>query len=185
MKYYNIAAAVCAAIGVILVFVGWDMGNGHFWGKTYEKGNFAYAIVSKDEYFENDIIRKESIENIFVWIPAFYYDEKKNIISLPVPSWGVDNTKLQKTTAKYILHAFFYMNQDVYGFWLQLDKNNIDKITNGSAVNIHKITEDEIFAINLLKINNKSIIGFNNIDDAYVISIGKGNFFSFKSFGII
>ena len=41
MKYYNIAAAVCAAIGVILVFVGWDMGNGHFWGKTYEKGNFA------------------------------------------------------------------------------------------------------------------------------------------------
>ena len=24
MKYYNIAAAVCAAIGIILVFVGWD-----------------------------------------------------------------------------------------------------------------------------------------------------------------
>lgn len=41
MKYYNIAAAVCAAIGIIFVFVGWDMGNGHFWGKTYEKGNFA------------------------------------------------------------------------------------------------------------------------------------------------
>ena len=41
MRYYNIAAAVCAVIGLVLVFVGWDMGNGHFWGKTYEKGNFA------------------------------------------------------------------------------------------------------------------------------------------------
>lgn len=45
MKYYNIAAAVCVAIGIILVFVGWDMGNGHFWGKTYEKGNFATLYV--------------------------------------------------------------------------------------------------------------------------------------------
>lgn len=45
MKYYNIAAAVCAAIGIIFVFVGWDMGNGHFLGKSYEKGNFAILHI--------------------------------------------------------------------------------------------------------------------------------------------
>lgn len=40
MKYYNIASAILAAIGLVVVYVGWNMANGHFWGNTYIKGDY-------------------------------------------------------------------------------------------------------------------------------------------------
>ena len=40
MKLFRIVSVVCLVIGLIMVYVGWNMGNGHFGGKAYIAGDY-------------------------------------------------------------------------------------------------------------------------------------------------
>lgn len=138
---------------------------------NYNELKFAYSIVLKSE---DDAIVDNNIENLFVWIPAFYYDEDNDLVSFkPI---DVIEKRYQKTTPKHLLRAFLLKNSELYGFWLQLDKNKIDKVTNGNSVDIHPITDDEKYAIELFQKYYGLDNNFFDINNCKVISIGKEPF---------
>lgn len=40
MKIIRIASVISFIVGLIMIYIGWNMGNGHFWGKAYVSGDY-------------------------------------------------------------------------------------------------------------------------------------------------
>ena len=146
----------------------------------YDNLQFAYGITSEYTFEDNEIIPTEKVENMFVWIPAFYYDENNDIMSYS-PLGNNESYYYNKyTTRNNLPFAFFYRNVDAYGIWVQLDNNNISKISDGRAVEIHHISIDEMFVIKLFEKYYDIKGKFSNNVNSNVITVGRGYFFEAK-----
>lgn len=148
---------------------------------NYNEKNFAYAITLKQDisYNDNEVINEENINNIFIWIPSFYYNESINKFSYYKMPNSNKNNHFEFTTYEYVPFAFFHKNRYVHGIWVQLDNNKLsEEIKNRTDVDIHNTTENELYVINLFqKYHNVQILDNIN-ENNYIITMGKGAFFN-------
>ena len=144
---------------------------------NYEELEFAYAITSDYDFQDNEIIPNNKIKNLFIWIPSFHYYENKDRISYTFHGNCNMNNHFKYTTSCYLPFAFYFKNNNIYGFWVQLDDNNIESIKNSNSVDIHHITENEVFAVRLFEKHYNLKDTFIDFNNKSVISIGRGDFF--------